>query len=175
MFETEDKFLEIYEKYKNLVLKVSFDMTGDFHLAQDICQETFLKLYGFQEYVDESRIKSWLVIVAINKIRDTARKGGKYKEILNFQEELGETADWENSIERYLDQLGQNEFRNRMLEELRKKNQDWYETFILAEYLDIPRKVIAKRRGIALSTVDAYLRKGKHWMKINFEKEYREL
>jgi len=175
MFETEDKFLEIYYKYRNLILKVAFDMTGDFYLAQDICQETFLKLLGFQKYADENRIKSWLVIVAVNMIRDLNRKGGKYKEILNFQEELSEASDWENSIERYLDRLGQNEFRNRILEELRKKNPDWYETFILVEYMHVPRKRIAKQRKIALSTVDSYLRKGKCWMKENFEKEYREL
>ena len=83
MLNTEDKFQEIYEKYKNLVMKVAFDMTGDFHIAQDICQETFLKLYGYQNDLDESRVKSWLMVVAANLIRDRFRKNSRRKEVLD--------------------------------------------------------------------------------------------
>ena len=40
------EYNEIYEKYKNLVLKVAYDYSGDdYDAAQDIMQETFLKLY----------------------------------------------------------------------------------------------------------------------------------
>ena len=38
MVNTEEKFQEIYEKYKNLIVKVAYDITKDYHLAQDICQ-----------------------------------------------------------------------------------------------------------------------------------------
>ena len=40
-----------------------------------------------------------------------------------------------------------------------RKNVNWYEVFMLAEYLEVPRKVIAKQRGISLSTVDLHLRR----------------
>lgn len=59
MVNTEDKFQEIYEEYKNLVLKSVYDMTGDFHLAQDICQETFLRLHGYQDNIIVSKVKGW--------------------------------------------------------------------------------------------------------------------
>ncbi len=40
------EFNEIYDKYKNLVLKVAYEYSGDdYDAAQDITQETFLKLY----------------------------------------------------------------------------------------------------------------------------------
>lgn len=175
MENTEDKFLEIYEKNKNLVLKTAYDMTGDYHLAQDICQETFLKLLGFQDYADEKRIKSWLVVVAMNLVRDRKRKGGKYKEILNLQEELKDTADARNNVDRYLEQLGQREFKDHILMELYKKKPIWYEVFMLAEYLEVPRKQIAKKYNVSLSSIDSYLKKSKRWLKDNFEKEYREL
>ena len=55
MVNTEDKFQEIYEKYKNLVMKVVYNRTKDYHLAQDICQETFVKLYGYQDHIIMSR------------------------------------------------------------------------------------------------------------------------
>ena len=40
------EFNEIYEKYKNLVLKAAYIYSGDnYDAAEDITQETFLKLY----------------------------------------------------------------------------------------------------------------------------------
>lgn len=175
MLYTEDKFQEIYEKYKNLILKLAFEMTGDYYLSQDICQETFLKLYNFREKIDEVRVKSWLMVVAANLIRDWFRKAGRCREILSESEVMEEYREKVNCVDAYLDQLEREELRNRMLEGLRKKNENWYEVLILVEYMDVPRKVIAKRRGIALSTVDSYLKKGMKWMKENYQMEYDEL
>ena len=77
MLYTEEKFQRIYDKYKNRVLKVVFDMTKDYHLSQDICQETFMKLYGYQDHVDEEKVKSWLLVVAGNQVRDYFKKRRK--------------------------------------------------------------------------------------------------
>ena len=62
-----------------------------------------------------------------------------------------------------------------VLKALREKNEDWYEVLILVEYLGVPRKTVAKQRGVSLSTIDSYLRKSKKWMKENFQDEYEEL
>lgn len=175
MLNTEEKFQEIYDQYKNLILKIAFDSTKDYHLAQDICQETFLKLYGYQEHIDVTRVKSWLLVVAGNLIRDHFKKGGKHKEILDEDGLLMELSPHENCIDAYLRQMGLRELHNRMLEELRKKNENWYEVLILVEYLEVPRKVVAKQRGIALSTVDLQLNSAKKWLKSNFKKEFDEL
>lgn len=175
MLNTEEKFKEIYEKYKNLILKVAYDFTEDYHTAQDICQKVFEKLYGYQEHVNEERVKAWLVVVAANEARDYCRKGGKYSVLLSGTIELECMMECENCIERYLEQKVRKELVDRMLEGLRKKNENWYEVFMLAEYLEVPRKVIAKQQGISLSTVDSYLRKTKKWLISHYQKEYDEL
>lgn len=175
MLNTEEKFQEIYEKYKNLILKVAYDLTEDYHTAQDICQKVFEKLYGYQEHVDEKRVKSWLIVVATNEAYDYCRKGGKYAVLLSGTLELAYLMEYENCIERHLEKKERKELLNQMLESLRKKNPNWYEVFMLAEYLEIPRKVIAKQRGISLSTVDSYLRKTKRWLLVHFQKKYDEL
>lgn len=175
MLTTEEKFQEIYEKYKNLIMKVAYDLTEDYYQAQDICQRVFEKLYGYQDHVDEKRVKSWLVVVAANEARDYCRKGGRYSVLLSGTIELGYLIESENCIERHLEQKARKEFLDQMLEGLRKKNVNWYEVFMLAEYLEIPRRVIAKQRGISLSTVDLYLRKTKKWLTYHYQKDYDEL
>ena len=175
MVNTEDKFQEIYEKYKNLVMKVVYNRTKDYHLAQDICQETFVKLYGYQDHIIMSRVKSWLLVVASNMAVDYLKKSSTRKELLadpgqaeisSATKEVAEL-DWEHMENRQI--------CSKVLSALREKNESWYEVLILAEYLGVPRKVLAKKRGISLSTVDNYLRKSIRWIKTNFQEEYEEL
>ncbi|NBK94335.1 sigma-70 family RNA polymerase sigma factor [bacterium 1XD21-13] len=175
MLNTEEKFREIYEKYKNLIMKVAYDFTKDYHTAQDICQKVFEKLYGYQDHVDEERVKSWLLVIAANEARDYCRKGGQYSVLLSGTAEMEYFMERENSIEQHLERRTQREFLDRMLEGLRRKNENWYEVFMLAEYLEVPRKVIAKQRGISLSTVDLHLRKAKNWLTSHYQKDYEEL
>lgn len=175
MANKDEKFERIYNKYKNLIAKVAGDITNDYHLAQDICQKTFEKLYGYQDYIDEERVKSWLVVVASNEARDYCRKGGKYSLLFSGTMAMECFMEPENCIDLHVDKLVRKELLYRMLEDLYKKNADWYEVFMLAEYLEIPRRLIAKRRGISLSTVDAYLRKTRKWLVSRYEKDYKQL
>lgn len=175
MINTEDKFHRIYENYKNLIFKVAYEETKDYYLAQDICQKTFEKLYGYQEHVDEERVKSWLIVVASNEARDYFRKGGKYSVLLSGTAEMEYLIEHENCIDLHVDREAKKQLLDRMLEGLCQKNRAWYEVFMLVEYLEIPRKVIAKQRKISLSTVDAYLRKAKKWLNKHYQKDYDKL
>ncbi len=175
MVNTNEKFREIYEKYKNLILKIAYDITKDYHLSQDICQKTFEKLYCYQNHVDEDRVKSWLIVVASNEARDYCRKGGNYSVLLSGTAELDYLMENENCIELHIEREAKRELLGRMMDGLREKNPNWYEVFLLAEYLEVPRKVIAKQRGVSLSTVDVYLRKAKKWLITQYQKEYEKL
>lgn len=179
MLSTEDKFLEIYERNKNIVLKVVFDMTRDFHLAQDICQETFLKLYGYQDHIIEEKVRGWLLVVASNLVIDYRRKLQNRKEIPmnNTDEKTAAVFELEavDTIKIYFEQMEYRQLCSDVLTALREKNQNWYEVMILVEYLGVPRKTVARNRQISLSTVDSYLRKSKKWMKENFQDKYKGL
>ena len=175
MVSTNEKFREIYEKYKNLVLKIAYDITRDYHTSQDICQKTFESLYGYQNHVDEERIKSWLAVVASNEARDYRRMIERRGALLSGTAELDCIMGCEDYIDRCIDQEAQRELLGRMMDGLREKNSNWYEVFLLAEYLEIPRKVIAKQRGVSLSTVHVYLRKAKKWLAAHYQNDYERL
>lgn len=175
MIDTNEKFKEIYEKYKKLILKIAYDITKDYHSSQDICQKTFEKLYGYQSHVDEERVKSWLIVVASNEARDYRRRCESRGVLLSGTVELNGIMGYENYIDRHIDQEAKRELLSRMMEGLRQKNCNWYEVFLLAEYLEIPRRVIAKQRGVSLSTVDVYLRKAKKWLIAHYQNDYESL
>ena len=120
MVNTNEKFREIYEKYKNLILKIAYDITKDYHLSQDICQKTFEKLYGYQNHVDEDRVKSWLIVVASNEARDYCRKGGNYSVLLSGTAELDYLMENENCIELHIEREAKRELLGRMMDGLKK-------------------------------------------------------
>lgn len=134
-----------------------------------------MKLYGYQDHVDKEKIKSWLLVVAANQVRDYFKKGGKHREFLDEDGLLMDLSTRENCIDAYLRDCGVKDLHTKMLTSLRKKNEDWYEVLVLVEYLEIPRKVVSKQRGIALSTVDLHLKKAKNWLGKHFRKEFEEL
>ena len=175
MKTTEDKFEEIYEKYKNMVLKIAYRMTRDYHLAQDICQETFMRLYGYQDYIICEKLKSWLIVVASNLVYDHWKKSSSRREVLADDSWKTEKEVEDPASNRALELVEYRRLCSSVLKALWEKNEDWYEVLILVEYLGVPRKTVAKQRGVSLSTIDSYLRKSKKWMKENFQEEYEEL
>ena len=77
---TEEKFQEIYDKYKNLVLKVAFDMTKDYYLAQDICQEVFEKVYRALQGLNSQNVRGWITVVTRLTTIDFLRKRSRRRE-----------------------------------------------------------------------------------------------
>ena len=62
-----DAFPEIYERHKGKVFRYAYGITGDHHQAQDVTQETFLKLFRAQHrYRDGSNVVALLLRIAHN-------------------------------------------------------------------------------------------------------------
>ncbi|HWQ77192.1 MAG TPA: RNA polymerase sigma factor [Anaerovoracaceae bacterium] len=70
-----ERFKEVYEDYRNAVYGYLFYMTHDSHIAQDLSQETFLKIYlGLKRIKDDSNLKAWCMTIARNTFLSYARK-----------------------------------------------------------------------------------------------------
>jgi len=64
---------ELYEKYANDVLRVSYFYLGDRQRAEDVCQDVFVRLITNAPDLQEGREKAWLLKVALNRCRDLWR------------------------------------------------------------------------------------------------------
>ena len=47
MLTDKQDYDEIYQKYKNLVMKAAYKYSGNYDIAEDITQSTFLQLYMY--------------------------------------------------------------------------------------------------------------------------------
>jgi RNA polymerase sigma-70 factor (ECF subfamily) len=71
----QDAYRALFEKYKDTVYSVALRYSGDAAVAQDITQETFLKLFsvigGFR---GDSNFESWLYRLVVNCCFDQKRR-----------------------------------------------------------------------------------------------------
>ena len=71
---TEREFCIYAEKYIDTVYRVAFSMLKNPHDADDITQETFMKLYVSNvTFMSEEHVKNWLIKVAVNGCKNYFR------------------------------------------------------------------------------------------------------
>lgn len=79
--EKNEILLTLYERYKNLILKICFHYLRDYDLAQDIFHDAFIKVIQNAENLKNPEVfRSWFVTITRNLCIDRLRK-------MSFQEQ----------------------------------------------------------------------------------------
>lgn len=174
------EFNEIYEKYKNAVLRAAYLYVKAPDIAEDIRQETFLKLLRLMECrKSASNVESWLYITARNAALNY-RKRVKW-EVPLVQEETGAPSGEpfrESTEDEYLEMHTNEkwaELHDRIMSELLEKNERWYEAILLEAHMELPQKEAAKVMGISLNAYQVMLHRARAWIREKFGAEYEEL
>jgi len=84
-----------------MVFNLLFRITGDFHLAEDLFQEVFLRVYkNLSTFRGKSRLSTWIYSIAINVYREYYRKkrysfltGGISSENINLHPDSAPTPE----------------------------------------------------------------------------------
>lgn len=80
-------FEQLIVENEGKILNLIYGMTGDYHLAQDLTQESFLKAFeARQSFNGKSKFSTWLYRIAVNTTIDYQRKARVRKE--NPEEEI---------------------------------------------------------------------------------------
>jgi RNA polymerase sigma-70 factor (ECF subfamily) len=78
---TTDVFTEIVEKYQTPILRYLFRLTGNYQLAQDLAQDTFIQAYkSILKTNSDLQFKAWLYRIATNNALQYHRR----KRVLSF-------------------------------------------------------------------------------------------
>lgn len=88
--ENEQSFEQLIKENEPKIINLIYGMTGDYHIAQDLAQETFIKAFqSRQSFNGQSKISTWLYRIAVNTTIDYQRKNSVRKE--NPAEEIEST------------------------------------------------------------------------------------
>ncbi len=154
-----DAFEELLLKYEKPIFNYAYRLTYKKADAEDLTQETFLRLYDKRKTLDpEKGAKNWLYAVATNIAYDLFRKRKRANELpLEGNEEAETIADREayHHIERAKD-------IEAAIDRLKPK----YKSALVLFYKeDFSYEEIAASMEIPVNTVKTYIRRGKEALK----------
>lgn len=178
MLTGNHEFDGIYKKYKNLILKVAYDYSGEYDAAEDIAQDTFFQLYIYFDTMDKKNLVSWLYTTAKHYALNYRKKAER--EVFENEEGTENKLELvrESTEEEYMEALletKRRELHERIFLALLEKNPRWHDAVVFAYYLNIPQAKIAEEMGISLKALHSILHRAKEWIKKEFKAEYNEL
>lgn len=176
----EDKnvsFEKYFLKYKNLIIRVIVDGSGDYQLAQEICQLVYERFYKNMDKVRPGMEKVWLIRCAKNALTDHYRKARVRREIYTEDIPPAEVGNLlvEKSIDRQEERIDQRDLAGKILSEVRKVNVQWYDVLVLHCVEELPHAEAARRLQISETVFRARLCRARAYIRENFGEEYKKL
>jgi len=140
-------FNDIVDRYKNRLMNTIIRMVNSQQEAEDIVQETFLRVYQHRNSFDFRHcFSTWLYTIALNLARNELRKRKRFKFFDIFDMQGHES---EISVEMKLPSN-----LSKVLEKAIESLPDKYKTaFILRDIQEQPYEEVAKIMSIPLGTV----------------------
>lgn len=149
------KYLNLYQK----LVKVNAGNFVDDQLAEDVTQETFVRMYEHMDFLEDDTVKQWLIVVSGNIAKDYLKKGGKVhvdpmnpNELLIQMEERTESA--EECFEKQEKQKAALDLCRTACNLLYDKNPNWYHIMIDSNILGMTSAQIGEVMGLKAGNVD---------------------
>ena len=152
----EFAFVSLYNRYKGPVYAFCYKMMQDSEAAQDVMQETFLRVYENRGRLMKSgAFKSWLFTIARNQCLNWLRKSGKQVALSEDGHELPRAPETPFSK---MEKSEQVRFVTQFLESLKP---EYREVLILREYQNLTYEEIAAVTRSSLGAVKSRLFKAR--------------
>ncbi|TKJ41095.1 hypothetical protein CEE37_05355 [candidate division LCP-89 bacterium B3_LCP] len=158
---------EIVSRHQDLVYNLALKLVGNQEEAENILQETFLKIFEkLDTFRGDSSLQTWIYRIATNaalmSIRQ--RKGG----VITFDEEVDftPTAKYERMLRSLssdpLDQLLDAEFKGALQKAMDDLPDSWRIPFVLKDIEGLSLKEISDQLDTTVPSVKAALHRGRN-------------
>ncbi len=155
----EFAFVSLYNQHKGAVYGFVYKMLMDRQAAQDVTQDTFIRVYEHRERLVATRaFKSWLFTIARNQCLNYLRKSGRTDAL-----EDPDTLPGLRSPSADLERSDAIRFVNHVLARL---STDYREVLILREYQNLSYEDIAAVTRSTVSSVKSRLFKARRKMAV---------
>ncbi|MDQ0191562.1 sigma-70 family RNA polymerase sigma factor [Alicyclobacillus cycloheptanicus] len=159
----------IFESYSSYVYRTAWFLTGSSALADDITQDTFLKVFGSYESYDPGRpLKPWIYKITLNVIRDAIKKKSAQRTVpLDF--------DLVTGNEGVETRLFQEEIRAELLKAVNRLSRKSKEIIVLRYFNDMSLREMAESLNIPIGTCKSRLNHAVKQLRKNLPSRLNEL
>ncbi len=173
----EDAYRELLSRYERPVFSLIYRMVRDRERAEDLCQDTFIKvLNALASYRPEYKFSSWIFKIANNAAIDNLRK--KQLDTLSLdgapdavtqERKEGTSLQLADTTESPLDELEARELGGQIEEAIGKLRPE-YRACILLRHVDgRPYEEIAEMLDLPLGTVKTYIHRARGELRTTLE------
>ena len=154
----ESRFEEIYRQYATDVLRFSYFYLGNREQAEDVMQDTFLRLLTNSPDLEDGAVKPWLLKVSLNRCRDIWRTSWAKRVIVGSP--LLEMMP-DNGIP-----LEERQEKQDLLREINRLPAPFKEVILLYYYQQVSIPEISRILHISTGTVSSRLSRGRQKLEI---------
>ena len=147
---------ELYDRYGRVAYSLVFRIVRDTGIAEDLVQETFLRVWNRAQAFDSQRgaLGAWLLAVARNRAIDYLRSSsGRMRNALELEEAEQPAA----YVDLEKDVLNSDQAR-RLRDAMKKLNDNQRSVIELAYFEGLSQTEMAERMGQPLGTVKTWVR-----------------
>ncbi len=173
-----DRFTKYVNLYQKLIM-VNAEKFVDHQSAEDVAQETFIKMLEHLDFLKDETVKQWLVVVSGNIAKDYAKKGGSVEvypmepcEMMEQMDNYTESA--EESFEKEEKQKAARGLLRTACSLLYEKNPYWYYVMVDACIAGMSSAQIADALKITVSNVNVIKSRARRFLRKKLGKEYDE-
>lgn len=161
---------ELYTMYYNQLLRVSYSVTKDRYLAEDVVQETFIKVMNHLDTIqNEEKLSAWLTVITRRTAIDIVRRQKKEKAItieqdtlVNIGNEMNQSVEAEVELAWLLEEV-----KNR----IRHLNYIYHDVMNLKLKHGMKEHEIANRLDVKLSLVKTRIHRARKYLKENLQEQ----
>lgn len=154
---TKEYLTFLMESYGDSVFRMCYAYLKDYQLAEDIVQETFIRVYQhYESFRNESSIKTWIMQIAINLCKNQMRTHwwkDRVQQVFLEREEAV-TENYDSALDGRI-----------VLKEIGKLSPKYREVILLYYYQEFKISEIAKILNVKESTVKARLVRAREKLK----------
>nr|WP_281242751.1 RNA polymerase sigma factor [Salinibacillus kushneri] len=158
----------LIEKYKHHIFKVTYSVAKDKQEAEDLTQETFIKMVDALPSYQAQGFKTWLSRIAYHTAIDSYRKKKRRQEDLTSFDEPIFHIEQENSAEMEMLERNKKENVRKAIESMPGSFRDVVFCYYIRE---MSYAEIAQDLNIAEKTVEMRLYRSRKWMRQYWKEE----
>jgi RNA polymerase sigma-70 factor (ECF subfamily) len=159
----ENAFVELVDRYKNKLINFTFNYLGDRDLAEDIVQETMLKLYEKRHYYKPiAKFSTWIYTIARNQANTELRKRKRRKiSFLSQMTKNGKDFDLDSKAPDLIDEFHNTYLAKRINKAIQLLPEHFREVIVLRDIQGLSYEDIGSVMDAPLGTIKSRINRAR--------------
>ena len=168
-------YVELVNRYRNRLMNFVFRFVGSFQEAEDIVQDTFVKLYQKKDYYRPiSAFSTWIFTIASNLAKTELRKRKRRK--VSYLSQIGiEEKDFDIPVEDTTDEETVGEYTESQIQDAIQSLQLHFRTaLILRDIEELSYEEISKILDVPLGTIKSRINRARLQLQEKLKHVYKD-